>query len=78
MAGLDGAATGSIFDEPCPPGPVALVVGSEGRGMSRLVGEACDLLVRLPMRGSIGSLNASAALAAALWGWVLPSRGDTG
>jgi 23S rRNA (guanosine2251-2'-O)-methyltransferase len=42
-------------------GPVALVIGSEGSGISRLVKERCDEVVRLPMRGSINSLNASVA-----------------
>lgn len=42
-------------------GPLALVVGSEGRGMSRLAKETCDFLVRIPMRGRINSLNASVA-----------------
>ncbi len=42
-------------------GAVALVVGSEGRGISRLVREQCDYIVSLPMRGQINSLNASVA-----------------
>ena len=74
VVGLDGDAEESIFDAPCPEGRVALVVGSEGDGMSRLVRERCDVLVALPMRGRVGSLNASASLAAALYGYVLPSR----
>jgi len=74
VVGLDGDARATIFDEPCPDGRVALVVGSEGEGMSRLVRERCDVLVSLPMRGRVGSLNASASLAAALYGYVLPSR----
>ncbi len=41
--------------------PVALVIGSEGEGMSRLVKEKCDFLIKLPMVGSITSLNASVA-----------------
>lgn len=41
--------------------PLVLVVGGEGPGMRRLVVETCDLLVRLPMRGRIGSLNVSVA-----------------
>ncbi len=40
-------------------GAVALVIGSEGRGMSRLVREKCDFLLKLPMHGKISSLNAS-------------------
>lgn len=43
--------------------PVVLVVGSEGKGISRLVKEACDVLVQIPMFGSINSLNASVAAA---------------
>jgi len=41
--------------------PLALVVGSEGQGMRRLVRERCDLLIKLPMRGRINSLNAAIA-----------------
>jgi 23S rRNA (guanosine2251-2'-O)-methyltransferase len=72
--GLDEHASRSIFEEPCPEGRIAVVVGSEGMGMSRLVRERCDLLVALPVEGRVGSLNASAALAAALYGFVLPAR----
>ncbi|NLZ93576.1 MAG: 23S rRNA (guanosine(2251)-2'-O)-methyltransferase RlmB [Firmicutes bacterium] len=42
-------------------GPVALVIGSEGAGLSRIVKEKCDFLVRLPMQGAVASLNASVA-----------------
>ena len=42
-------------------GPIALVVGSEGEGVSRLVKEKCDFAVSIPMKGSIESLNASVA-----------------
>ena len=75
VVGLDEDALRSILDGSSPAGPVALVVGSEGRGLSRLVREGCHVLVALPMRGRVESLNASAALAAALYGFVLPSRG---
>lgn len=44
-------------------GPIALVIGSEGAGISRLVKEKCDFLSSIPMRGQINSLNASVAAA---------------
>jgi 23S rRNA (guanosine2251-2'-O)-methyltransferase len=74
VVGLDEGAPRSIFEEPSPEGRVVVVIGSEGEGMSRLVRERCDLLVALPVSGRVGSLNASAALAAALYGFVLPGR----
>ena len=42
-------------------GPLAIVIGSEGKGISRLVSEKCDFLVSIPMQGKINSLNASVA-----------------
>lgn len=48
-------------------GPAAIVIGNEGVGMSRLVAERCDVMVRIPMKGSISSLNASAAAAVLLY-----------
>jgi 23S rRNA (guanosine2251-2'-O)-methyltransferase len=74
VVGLHGEASLGIYDAPCPEGQVAIVVGSEGAGLSRLVRERCDLLVKLPMSGRVGSLNASASLAAALYGYVLRPR----
>ena len=44
-------------------GPAAIVIGSEGTGMGRLVAEKCDFKVRIPMKGRLNSLNASAAAA---------------
>jgi 23S rRNA (guanosine2251-2'-O)-methyltransferase len=74
VVGLDGDAPQTVYERACPAGLVALVVGSEGTGMSRLVKERCDELVALPMRGQVGSLNAAASLAAVLYAYVLPSR----
>ena len=48
-------------------GPAAIVIGNEGAGMSRLVAESCDLKVRIPMKGRISSLNASASAAILLY-----------
>ena len=48
-------------------GPAAIVIGSEGDGMTRLVAENCDFLVSIPMKGQISSLNASAAAAILLY-----------
>ena len=48
-------------------GPAAIVIGSEGSGMSRLVAETCDFTVSIPMKGKINSLNASAAAAILLY-----------
>jgi 23S rRNA (guanosine2251-2'-O)-methyltransferase len=48
-------------------GPAAIVIGSEGTGMTRLTAENCDFLVSIPMKGKISSLNASAAAAVLLY-----------
>ena len=48
-------------------GPTAIVIGSEGDGMSRLVREKCDVTVHIPMKGKISSLNASAAASILLY-----------
>ena len=52
---------GSLYTETNFDGAIALVIGSEGEGISRLVKEKCDFLVKLPMLGKITSLNASVA-----------------
>ena len=72
--GLAEVAEKTIYDVPSPEGRVALVIGGEGEGLSRLTRERCDLLVAIPMLGRVASLNASASLAAALYGYVLASR----
>ncbi|MEU9605061.1 23S rRNA (guanosine(2251)-2'-O)-methyltransferase RlmB [Streptomyces sp. NPDC048057] len=48
-------------------GPVVIVIGSEGKGLSRLVGETCDFLVRIPMPGGAESLNAGVAAGVVLY-----------
>jgi 23S rRNA (guanosine2251-2'-O)-methyltransferase len=74
VVGLDERSEVSVYDEACPEGRVAVVIGGEGEGMSRLTRERCDRLVRLPMRGRVGSLNAAASLAAVLYAYVVPTR----
>jgi 23S rRNA (guanosine2251-2'-O)-methyltransferase len=63
--GLD--MEGIPYNEAKFDGGVCLVIGSEGSGLSRIVREACDFLIGIPMKGRIGSLNASAAAAIALF-----------
>ena len=54
-------ASGESYESTDLKGSIALVIGSEGFGMSRLIKEKCDFLLRLPMNGKITSLNASVA-----------------
>ena len=56
-------------------GRIALVLGNEGTGLSRLVERDCDMLVRLPVTGTVGSLNVSAAAAVLAYEWLRRSRG---
>lgn len=65
--GLAGEATDTVWDAALLDGPVAVVIGGEGSGLSRLVRERVDALIRIPMAGSMTSLNASAASAVALF-----------
>ena len=52
---------GEVWCQTDLTGPMALVVGNEGKGMGRLVREKCDFILSLPMSGNIQSLNASVA-----------------
>ncbi len=66
VVGLDADASSTVYEE-APPGRIALVVGAEGEGLSRLVGEACDAMVSIPLRGKVASLNVSVAAAVILF-----------
>jgi 23S rRNA (guanosine2251-2'-O)-methyltransferase len=67
LAGLDMDPDAQEYTAADLGGPLGLVVGGEGRGLSRLVRERCDLVIRLPMRGRVASLNAAVAGAIALY-----------
>lgn len=64
--GLDGDGKAALA-EALPAGPVALVLGAEGEGMRRNIGEHCDSIARLPISSAIESLNVSNAAAIALY-----------
>jgi 23S rRNA (guanosine2251-2'-O)-methyltransferase len=64
--GLDADGETDLYQLEAAIGPLLVVVGSEGRGLSRLVGETCDLRVSIPMASSVESLNASVAAAVTL------------
>jgi 23S rRNA (guanosine2251-2'-O)-methyltransferase len=66
VVGLDGRGEIDLDGLELATGPLVLVVGAEGRGLSRLVRERCDLTVRIPMVDDVESLNASVATGVAL------------
>lgn len=65
--GLDMVADSTVFEMRVATDPVALVLGAEGSGISRLVRERCDVVARIPLAGSLGSLNVSTAAAVACY-----------
>jgi 23S rRNA (guanosine2251-2'-O)-methyltransferase len=67
VIGLEGSPQAQLPPQVNLAGPLALVVGSEGQGMRSLVRKSCDLLLRLPMRGQVDSLNAAVAGSVALY-----------
>ncbi|MBN1584391.1 MAG: 23S rRNA (guanosine(2251)-2'-O)-methyltransferase RlmB [Anaerolineae bacterium] len=67
IAGLEDEPDAELLWQASLGGPLALVVGSEGSGMRRLVKDTCDLKIRLPMVGQINSLNAAVAGSIALY-----------
>lgn len=66
VAGTDVSGEKDIYTQDMT-GPIALVVGSEGEGMSELLKKNCDFLVKIPMLGKIQSLNASVATGIVLY-----------
>jgi 23S rRNA (guanosine2251-2'-O)-methyltransferase len=66
--GLENEAETSLWED-APPARAALVIGAEGDGLSRLVSESCDQLLRIPIQGAVGSLNAGVAAALGMFEW---------
>jgi len=67
VVGLDGGGDTDVADLDVADGPLVLVVGSEGKGLSRLVRESCDVVARIPIAASTESLNAAVAAGIALY-----------
>ena len=67
VAGLDASGGTTIRDLDLATAPLVLVTGSEGRGLSRIVAQACDVLVRIPITADTESLNAGIATSIALY-----------
>jgi 23S rRNA (guanosine2251-2'-O)-methyltransferase len=67
VVGLAGRGSLDLMDLEAATDPMVLVVGSEGKGLSRLVQERCDLVVRIPISSASESLNASVAAGVALY-----------
>ena len=65
--GLDERGSEPVFNLPLGDRPIALVIGAEGRGLAPLSRQRCDVLARIPLHGSIDSLNVSAAGAVAMF-----------
>jgi 23S rRNA (guanosine2251-2'-O)-methyltransferase len=66
VVGLDADGSTELDDLAMATDPIVVVVGSEGRGLSRLVGATCDVTLSIPMAGDAESLNASVAAAVTL------------
>lgn len=66
VVGLDSGGTTSVYDLVTATEPLVLVAGAEGKGMSRLVTDTCDLTVSIPITAATESLNASVAMSVAL------------
>ncbi len=73
IVGADGTAPESLYEADLT-GPVAIVLGAEGRGLRRLTRERCDALVSLPMHGTVDSLNISVAAGICLYETVRQRR----
>ena len=69
MAGASEQAHHTVWKAPLY-GKIALVMGNEGSGISRLMQDNCDFLVKLPQEGKVGSLNVAQASTAVMYEWL--------
>jgi len=76
LVGTDGAADTTLYDTDLTQ-PTGLVLGAEGRGLRRLTRERCDVLVSLPLLGTVESLNVSVATGICLYEAVRQRGGST-
>ena len=76
VVGTAGEATEDLYAAQWPTGGIAWVMGAEGDGMRRLTRETCDALVKIPMAGSVDSLNVSVAAGVCLFEAVRRRRPD--
>lgn len=67
VVGLDGAGSVEVADVQLATDPVVLVIGSEGKGLGRLVRSTCDVVAAIPIRGAVESLNAGVAAGIGLY-----------
>lgn len=74
IGGTSERGAASLWDAPIE-GRIVLVLGSEGSGLSRLVSENCDFLVRIPVAGRVGSLNVAQAATVFAFEWVRRGAG---
>jgi 23S rRNA (guanosine2251-2'-O)-methyltransferase len=77
IVGLDGRAPEDVWSSDLMQRPVGIVLGSEGKGISKAVEERCDVLVRIPLGGRLSSLNVAVAGAIAMFEVARRSRVDS-
>lgn len=78
LTGLDVSGERRVGEAAPPPGRLALVLGDEGTGLSRLVREACDELVAIPLRGRVASLNVAVAAGVGLFAYAARRTSSSG
>ena len=78
VVGLDGEADVELGSVDLLTGPVVLVVGSEGKGLSRLIRQTCDVVAAIPITGDAESLNAAVAAGVALYETARSRQSRTG